>query len=101
MNYEVRECKHSRTRERDVRCYSASVAVEPYTTENPAAAGGITFVEECLDCGMEMAVNRNQRHVECGPWRIPQAVFDAREARRASDARRGAVARVILRLAVH
>lgn len=45
-----------------------SVAVAPYTEENPAAHGGTCHVEQCEQCSARRVVNRNGSHVEFGPW---------------------------------
>lgn len=86
------KCKHNRTKQdqSSVRCYCGSVAVEPYTTPNPAAAGNITYIEQCLDCGMERAVNCNQRHEEYSPWGKSRAQLDAEESARQRKAREAA-----------
>ena len=39
--------------------YTGSVAVHPYTEENRAAHGGVTYHEVCR-CGAERAVNAGQ-----------------------------------------
>lgn len=76
-------CKHTRTTAGQTLGYSWSVAVPPYTAENRAAHGGITFTEECDDCGARRKVNQNQRHVEVSPWGESRAV----RAQRAEIAR--------------
>lgn len=52
----------------EVHGFSASVAVSPYTEENRAAHGSITYTEECSICGSRRQVNQNGRHFEYGPW---------------------------------
>lgn len=63
-------CRHAETREVEgtTRGFSGSVAVAPYTSENPAAHGCVTCQEECAECGARRSLNVNQRHVEYGPW---------------------------------
>jgi len=46
-------------------CYSGPVA-QP---ENQAAHGNICVVDIC-GCGGRRATNRNQHHVERGPWQV-------------------------------
>ncbi len=75
-------CTHEHTHQiGDDHCYTGSVAVEPYTDENRAAHGGITYDIECNACGARRSVNRNQSHVEVSPWR------PSREVRRQQAAR--------------
>ena len=50
--------------------YTGSVAVYPYTEENRAAHGGVTYHEVCR-CGAERAVNANGLHREYSPWGAP------------------------------
>lgn len=62
-------CGHPTTRQvTPDRCYSHPVARPPKTFENPAAHGGIAYLEECTGCGSQRAVNQNGRHLEYGPW---------------------------------
>jgi hypothetical protein len=70
-------CKHSRTTCGANRCYTGGVAVHPYTDENSAAHGGVTYAEECDQCGARRSVNANGCHVEVSPW------GETRAARRA------------------
>ena len=70
----MKTCKHLRTEDGPERCYSGSVAVHPYTAENRAAHGCVTWVETCLECGAERAVNGNYGHREYGPWRLRWSV---------------------------
>jgi hypothetical protein len=60
------------------RCFTGSVAHEPYTHEEPAAHGNITVDEECVSCGALRKVNVNQLFVECSPWG-PSAAERARQ----------------------
>lgn len=66
------ECKHEHTREVSMHGYSGSVAVYPYTFENRAAHGAVTFTYRCEDCGAERRENSNGRHSEVSPWRFPE-----------------------------
>lgn len=78
-------CKHERTHQYgEDRAFVFSVAVHPYTEENIAAHGGISWTEECAECGARRAVNRNQRHIETSPWGLPRAEREAAE-KRATD----------------
>jgi hypothetical protein len=61
-------CQHQATREIAESGYTGSVAVYPYTAENPAAHGCITVTVECRHCGARRAENRNQWHREYGTW---------------------------------
>jgi hypothetical protein len=47
--------------------FSCSVAVHPFTEENRGAHGGITYIEECRNCGAQRSVNQNQWHFEFSP----------------------------------
>lgn len=98
----IQKCKHNRTKQdqASVRCYCGSVAVEPYTDPNPAAGGNITYVEQCLDCGMERAVNLNQRHEEYSPWGKSRAQLDAEESARQRKDREAAEDKAVLDRAV-
>lgn len=51
------------------RGYNGSVAVHPYTDENRAAHGNITYTERCATCGAERRANVNGLHAEYSPWR--------------------------------
>lgn len=51
--------------------FSAPVYVLPYTRENRAAHGGITYTEQCAECAAIRDVNANGRHVEVSSWRKP------------------------------
>lgn len=62
------KCKHENTKAGPDYCYSGSVAVEPYTHENRAAHGGVSYEETCLDCGAVRSVNTNRWHKEVSPW---------------------------------
>ena len=79
----MKKCKHSRTKcdESSIRCYCGSVAVAPYTDPNPAASGNVTYIEQCVDCDMERAVNSNGRHREVGPWGKSRAQLASEEKR--------------------
>jgi hypothetical protein len=83
-------CQHTKTREvpGSERCYSGSVAAEPYTHENRAAHGGISYTQECATCGARRAVNVNGSHCEVSPWQSKAA----RLAQEAEDDRRAAAA---------
>ncbi len=63
------KCKHARKNQIGPDYgFAHAVAVHPYTAENPAAHGGVTFTEQCETCGAQRAVNQNQRHIEVGPF---------------------------------
>jgi len=64
--------------------------VEPYTSPNPAAAGSITYVEQCVQCEAERDINSNGPHVELGPWGQSRAQIAAAQAARQADAQRRA-----------
>lgn len=49
-------------------CFGGSVAQHPYTDENRAAHGNVTWTEACSICGAERAVNGNQGFREYSPW---------------------------------
>lgn len=76
-------CLHAQTKSSGERPYSGSVAVHPYTDENPSAHGCITVTRECRACGARRDVNINQRHAEYGPWGKSRAarLLDARNER--------------------
>lgn len=84
------KCEHERTRAGDAYGYTCSVAHEPYTHENRAAHGNITYTETCLDCGAERAVNCNQVHVEFSPWGADRATREesGRIERQAAERKR-------------
>ncbi|MCI0433319.1 MAG: hypothetical protein L0271_06690 [Gemmatimonadetes bacterium] len=73
------KCTHEHTIAGTAGCYTHSVAAPPYTNENRAAAGGITYTETCLDCGAERPVNENGVHVEVGTWGADRAARQERE----------------------
>ena len=62
------KCQHTHTLSGRVQGYSGSVSVYPYTDENRAAHGCVTYVETCLDCRQTRAVNANGGHREYSPW---------------------------------
>jgi len=62
-------CRHHHTHQVGPdRCFYGSVAEEPFTHENPAAHGNVSWTEECDRCGARRAVNSNQHFVEVSPW---------------------------------
>ena len=63
----VKQHAHRAVRTTEDRCYSGSVSRHPWTEENRAAHGGITYREICA-CGASRAVNQNGRHIEVGTW---------------------------------
>jgi hypothetical protein len=75
------KCKHAETTTSGWRCYTASVAVHPYTEPNPAAGGWVTFTETCAKCGAQRPVNSNGPHLELGPWGPGRAAREAEQAR--------------------
>ena len=63
------KCSHPEQREiGDPTCYTAPVAVYPYTDENPAAHGNICVLVECVACGARRHELHNGRHAEVAPW---------------------------------
>lgn len=81
-------CKHTQTVDGTDYGYTGSVAVHPYTDENRAAHGCITFSQTCRVCGAERAVNANQGHREYSPWGPSAAERERAERRAAYEARR-------------
>lgn len=61
-------CTHPRTSDSLPRGFGGSVAHPPYTEENPAAHGCITYVECCDLCDAKRSVNANGMHREIGTW---------------------------------
>lgn len=85
------KCEHKDTKQVGPdRGFFDSVAVPPYTEENPAAHGGITYRVACVACGAERAVNVNGNHAEYSPWSPSKAAREEYE-------RRGALARELER----
>ena len=84
------KCDHARTQrdESSIRGYCCSVAVEPYTEPNPCAAGNITYIEQCAECGKERSVNSNGRHTEVSPWGKSRAQLAREETAKQQAARR-------------
>lgn len=66
-------CKHKNTHSGEAWCFTGSVAVYPYTDENPAAHGNVGVTETCTECGAERDVLVNGRHVEYSPWGLSRA----------------------------
>lgn len=83
------------TREIDERPYTGSVAVHPYTDENPAAHGNIVVTEECCACGAHRQVAQNWRHVEYSPWGPSRAVREQREREEQARLEREKQARIL------
>jgi hypothetical protein len=65
---QMSDCKHVPHQIGRDRPYFGSVATPPYTDENPAAAGNISYTEECTVCGAQRRVNQNQSHYEYSAW---------------------------------
>lgn len=59
--------KHATDTTSEPICFSAPVAVSPYTEENLSAHGGIEETDSCA-CGTTRRVLTNGLHVEYGPW---------------------------------
>lgn len=59
--------QHIRAAAGPISGYVCSVAVPPYTSENRAAHGCITYDEICA-CGARRATLQNQTHYEYGTW---------------------------------
>lgn len=76
-------CTHEHTTSGRDYAYTGSVAVAPYTNENRAAHGCITYTETCSACGAQRAVNANQCHYEYGTWGPTLAQRQADERRAA------------------
>lgn len=87
--HNMSKCSHARTREGQSHAFAGGVARPPYTDENRAAHGCVTYTEVCLQCGARRSVNQNQLHHEFGVWgpsleiRRAEAASLAREAREA------------------
>lgn len=63
------KCQHIHTHQVGPdRGYSRPVAQEPYTHENRAEHGNITYIEACDTCGAQRAVNANASQYEYSPW---------------------------------
>jgi len=75
----VNICTHDHTTDGEHRGFVVPVAVHPYTDENRAAHGGITYVETCDRCGARRKVNRNWWHVEVGTWGPDRDTRERRE----------------------
>lgn len=79
-------CKYEHTHQYGAdRAFFSSVARHPYTEENRAAHGCISWTEECDECGARRAVNENQNHIEVSPWGLPRIERDAAEKREAEE----------------
>ena len=79
----TKKCKHDNvTASDEIRGFSGPVYREPYTHENRAAHGGITYTQVCDDCGSERSVLQNQRFLEFGPWGPDLATRERRERER-------------------
>ncbi len=85
------KCQHLESRVVDERAYVGTVAVHPYTDENPAASGNVTNLERCIQCGAERLANRNGRHAEFAPW--GPSAEERRHAEQEAEERRQAAAR--------
>jgi len=64
------KCKHLNVEDVGTTGYTRSVAVHPFTHENPAAHGGACFKKRCLDCGRVRRINSNGNASEFSPWRF-------------------------------
>jgi hypothetical protein len=62
------KCSHANTTTGQMYGYTGSVAKHPYTHENRAAHGAVTYTETCQLCGAQRRVNSNGRHQEYSPW---------------------------------
>ena len=67
------KCTHKLTTYTENKCFRHPVAKPPYTEENRAAHGGVTYMQICALCGAQRPTNENGRHVEVGPWSAPAA----------------------------
>lgn len=75
-------CEHKHTRTGEAHGFTGSVARPPYTEQNPAAHGGVTFTETCLMCGARRQLNRNGMHEERGTWGPSEAERERSAAQR-------------------
>lgn len=87
-------CSHRRTRDLATHAYTGPVA-GPRGEVNRAAHGCVCVTVECVSCGARRDENRNQWHLELGPWgptraARQRAAEDARTAASALAARRPA-----------
>ena len=92
-------CAHPANRHRDVGepgGFGGSVAVYPYTDENPAGHGNICQLVECTACGGRRNENRNQWHLEVSPWwdERGQRAEERRAANEEERANRNALAAI-------
>ncbi len=84
-------CKHTKTKNDErVYCFTAPVAVYPYTEENRAAHGNICYDEICCECGATRAVLQNGSHYEFAPWGPSAAELKRREEEKKERAREAA-----------
>lgn len=86
------KCTHIHTTAGRHYGFCGSVAVYPYTDENRAASGCITYTETCRDCGAKRSVNANQRHYEYSPWGPSSAEQEASARRERESAERALLA---------
>lgn len=63
-------CPHTRIKRGPHYGFQAPVAIWGRTDENPAAHGGVTYTERCLDCLLARHVNANGNHHEYSPWSL-------------------------------
>lgn len=61
-------CTHERFTAGPALPFTASVAFGSGSNYNPAAHGGVSYVETCDACGARRSVNQNGRHSELGHW---------------------------------
>lgn len=83
MNTETTKtsCPHTPVATGDALPFFTGVAVEPYTTQNRAAHGGVRYVETCSHCGAERERLVNGLHEEVSPWGPSLAKRRAHHAR--------------------
>ncbi len=79
------KCRHETTTRGDPYPFVGSVAVRPYTDENPMAHGGCVYLETCTACGARRSEAANGSHAEYSPWGPDRAARQV-VARRAHEA---------------
>jgi len=93
----VNNCQHNDTKTGTPYCYMGSVAEYPYTHENRAAHGSVTYRETCRACGARRQVNHNGVHRECSTWSM--SAHDRQ--RHHADLVRAAIASINREMAAH
>jgi hypothetical protein len=65
------KCTHTLTTYTGNKCYRHPVAKPPYTEENPAAHGGVTYVQICALCGAQRRATATGGQGYVGRWSDP------------------------------